>query len=62
MMEMLLWRPDLSQKCPLSVPACVHRTATPQDSNQVARALRTYTNIRAKKERMEVGREQFWKD
>ena len=51
---MALWRSDLSQKRPLPVPACGHRTATPQDCDQAARALRPYTNTRAKKERVEV--------
>jgi len=35
MMEMPLWQPDLSQNYPLPVPACGHRAATLQDSNQV---------------------------
>ena len=43
MMEPLLRRPALSQKCPLPVPACGHRTATQQDYNQGARAIRPYT-------------------
>ena len=42
-MELLLWRPALSQKCPLLVPACGHRTATQQDYDQAARAIRPYT-------------------
>ena len=42
-MELLLRRPALSQKCPLLVPACGHRTAMQQDYNQAARAIRPYT-------------------
>ena len=42
-MELLLRRPALSQKCPLLVPACGHRTATQQDYDQGARAIRPYT-------------------
>jgi len=59
---MLLWRSDYSQKCPLPVSACSHRTAAPQDCNQVARALRPYTNTRAKKESAEEGSEMLWED
>ena len=43
MMELLLPRPALSQKCPLPVPVCGHRTATQQVYDQAARAIRPYT-------------------
>ena len=43
MMEPLLPRPALSQKCPLPVPACGKRTATQQDYDQATRAIRPYT-------------------
>ena len=43
MMHPLLQRPALSQRCPLPVPACGHRTATQQDYDQAARAIRPYT-------------------
>ena len=46
MMELLLWRPALSQKCPLPVPACSHRTAMQQECDQAARALRPYTKLK----------------
>lgn len=61
-MEMLFQRPALSQKFPLPVPACSHRTATGQDCNQASRALRPYTNTRAKKESAEGESEQPWED
>ena len=60
-METLLWRPALSQKCPLPVPVCGHRTTTQQDSDQAARALRPDTNTRDQKESVEVKREEPWK-
>ncbi|KAK4805998.1 hypothetical protein QYF61_006975 [Mycteria americana] len=60
-METLLWRPALSQKCPLPVPACGHRTATQHGCDQAARALRPYTNTRDQKESVEVEREEPWK-
>lgn len=58
-MEMLLWRPPLSQKCPLPIPVSNHKPATPQDCDQAARALRSYSNTRAQKKRVEVEREQL---
>ena len=53
MMEPLLRRPALSQKCPLPGHVCGHRTAT-QDYDQGARA-------RDQKETVEVKREELWK-
>ena len=61
MMEMLLWTSALSQKCPLLVPACWHKTATQQDYDQAASALRPYTNTKAQKERVEVENEHLGK-
>ena len=43
MMEPLLRRPALSQKCPLPGHVCGHRTAMQQDYDQAARAIRPYT-------------------
>ena len=62
MMEMLLRASALSQKCPLLVPACWHRSAAQQDNDQAASALRPYTNTKAQKESVGVEREQLGKD
>ena len=62
MMEMLLRTSALSQKCPLLVPACWHRTAAQQDYDQAASALRPYANTKAQKESVGVEREQLGKD
>ena len=62
MMEMLLRTSALSQKCPLLVPACWQRSATQQDYDQAASALRPYTNTKAQKESVGVERKQLGKD
>ena len=62
MMEMLLRASALSQKRPLLVPACWHRSAAQQDNDQAASALRPYANTKAQKESVGVEREQLGKD
>ena len=56
MMEALLPRLPLSQKCPLPVPVCSHRTATQQENDQGARAIRPYT--KPKRSKRECGSEK----
>jgi len=56
-MEMLFWRPSVSQKCPLPVHRIGHRVATQQYCDQAAGTIRLMPTEKAQKESVEMEQE-----